>query len=394
MTLRNLYRLLLACTTIALTLPSCDDRVGQTVDSAYVYPLPPVPKYSFYRHGSTSVDYGEVELVEASLSVMYRSYLRPANLGSATFFDMMMGYYERGYHQGYAPIDYVSQSETHGATRVHTLAELQSLIDETARISGLERGGTAYQRNTEASAGTPGYVGDRLYFVDRHGVVVAEVFRLYAMGAIYLDRLYNVHTHDRVLLANELLQAHENLSLPSGKNYTSLEHHWDMAYGYYRQWQSLLRGDGIPLLKGVEQSIFEAFVRGRWHIGYYDYTRLRQERNFIHRELAKAIAIRTMYLLIGPNTMANLREESPYAFLPISQAIGLLRSLPFTLGPDDKPYFTREEVEQLLGDLFAGQGLWDTQRLLSSRDTAGSLLYLADRVGRPFGISSSDFAQR
>lgn len=393
MALRSSLLLLATCVVCALALPACDERVGQTVESAYIYPLPPIPKYSFSRHGSTSVDYREVELVEASLGVMYRSYLRPANLGSQAFFDMMMDYYERGYHQGYAPIDYVSQSEAHRLTRTHTLSALQALLDEVARISGLERAGVAYQRNVEAKAGTPGYVGDRLYFVDARGVVVAEVFKTFAMGAIYLDGVSNVHTPDKVLFAPDLQRAHEDLSLLSGKNYTALEHHWDMAYGHYRQWQSTLRGDGVPLLKGREQAIFEAFVRGRWHIGYYDYAKLRQERDLIHRELAKAIAIRAMYLLIGPNTMANLREEAPYAFLSISQAIGLLRGLPFALGPEGKPYFTHSEVDQLLEVLLAGQGLWDTQRLLSDKGTAGSLLHLADRIGRPFGISSADLVR-
>ncbi len=381
-TLRLALLLVLSLSPIA-----CDDREGQTIESAYLYPIEPAPKYSFSRHGSTSVDYREVDLIEASLSAMYRSYLAPANVGNEAFWTMLMSYYEQGYHQGYAPITYVARSTQMSGDRVAILGDLQALLDEIARISGYPRDGKAYVRNTEATSGTPGYIGNRHYYVDSRGLVVADVYRMYTRGAIYLDQLYNVHTTNEVLFAPEIERRHEDLVLPSGKNYTDLEHAWDMAYGNYRQWQSLLKGDGVPLLKGREQSLFEAWVRGRVHIGYYDYVSLARELEYIRIELARAIALRAIHLLTGPNTMANLGEDAPYAYQSISQAIGLIYCLPFTRVAEGKPCMTYLEAKALVNTLLSGKGLWDVERLKAEASREGSLAYVAHQLAQIVGLS-------
>lgn len=377
---------LLLGAVFCLGVGACDDREGQTIESAYIYPLEPAPRYSFSRHGSTSVDYREVDLLESSLSTMYRSYLAPANVGNEVFWQMLMNYYESGYHQGYAPLNYIARSERVSGERTNILQDLQKLLDETARISGYPREGVAYVRNTVATSGTAGYVGDRHYYVDSRGLVVADVFALYARGAIYLDQLYNVHTTEQGLFAQEIERQHEDLVLLSGKNYTTLEHAWDMAYGCYKQWRSLLKGDGIPLLKGKEQAIFEAFVRGRIHIGYYDYNSLRRELTFIRAELARAIAVRAIHLLTGANTIANLNEEAPYAYQSISQAIGLIHCLAFTQDDTGKPYLSYQEAKALSGALLSGQGLWDVKRLKADAEHEGSLAYVAQQLAKKVAI--------
>lgn len=371
---------------LLLGINACDTRSGQTIESAYTYPLEPAPRYSFSRHGSTSVDYQEVELVESSLSVMYRSYLAPANVGNEVFWQMLMRYYEEGYHQGYAPIDYVARSIQVADKRSIILRSLQELLDESARISGFARDGKGYTRNTAATKGVPGYIGNRHYYVNSQGLVVADVYRAYTRGAIYLDQLYNVYTNNETLFANDTERHHEDLVLLAGKNYTELEHAWDMAYGHYRQWRTLLKGDGIPLLHGREQAIFEAFVRGRVHIGYYDYTSLRRELDFIRFNLAQAIAVRAIHLLIGANTQANLKEDAPYAYQSISQAIGLIYCLPFTYSPEGKPYMSYDEAQALVATLLSGDGLWDVERLLSEASREGSLNYVAEKLAKPFAI--------
>lgn len=375
------------CFVLCLGLSACDNREGQTIESAYIYPLEPAPRYSFSRHGSTSVDYRDVDLLENSLSVMYRSYLAPANVGNEVFWQMLMNYYESGYHQGYAPLNYVARSERVSSERMNILRDLQKLLDETARISGYAREGIAHVRNTVAVSGTAGYIGDRHYYVDSRGLVVADVFALYARGAIYLDQLYNVHTTEQVLFSQEMERLHEDLVLLSGKNYTSLEHAWDMTYGCYRQWRSLLKGDGIPMLKGKDQAIFEAFVRGRVHIGYYDYNSLRRELTFIRTELARAIAVRAIHLLTGANTIANLNEEAPYAYQSISQAIGLIYCLAFTQDDTGKPYLSYQEAQALSNVLLSGEGLWDIERLKADAEHEGSLAYVATTLARKVGLS-------
>lgn len=371
---------------LAWAMCACDERSGQTVESAYLYPIEPAPQYSFSRHGSTSVDYRTVDLLETSLGVMYRSYLAPANVGNEVFWQTLMRYYESGYHQGYAPLNYVARSLRMADDRQQVLRDLQLLLDETARISGFSREGLAYRRNTVAVAGTPGYIGNRHYYVDARGLVLADVFDRYVRGAIYLDQLYAVYTDEQQLFAPEVERQHEDLALLSGKNYTALEHAWDMAYGNFRQWRALLKADGIPLLKGREQAIFEAFVRGRVHIGYYDYASLRRELALIRYELARAIAVRAIHLLIGANTLANLNEEAPYAYQSISQAIGLIYCLAFTQDDKGQAYLSYRDAKALAETLLSGEGLWDVERLRGDKTREGSLAYVAEALARPFGI--------
>lgn len=379
-----LYRALTIA--LALLLGACDQREGLTPESAYVYPPEAPPSYSFSRQGASSVDIREVELVSASLSAMYRSYLAPANVGNEAFWETLLRYYQEGYHPGYAPLSYVARSEAMAEKRADILRELQQLLDESARISGYERDGLAYIRNAEAQQGSAGYIGNRLCYADPRGLVIADVFAFYMKGAISLDQLYHVETRAETLLSAEVERQHEDLVLLPGKNYTALEHAWDMAYAHYLQWQSLIKGDGIPQLKGRSQAIFEAFVRGRLHIGYYDYIRLRHERALIYDELARAIAIRAITLLTGANTLANLHEEPVYAFQSISQAIGLIYCLPFTQDQEGRPWLSFAEARRLIDSLLQGEGLWAVERLKANAETEGSLAYVAEALSRAFGL--------
>lgn len=373
---------------------SCDKRSGETIETAYVEPLTPPPTYRFARHGNSSVDIRECDLLATSINTIYTSYMKEARISFDAVRETLMNYYNVGYYAGYSPKEGVASSERHKNYQARVLDELDELITQSCRLSGLEIDGVMHERATKARRGVPGYVGasigDRnVGFVTELGIAPAEVFRYRLMGAVYLDRMLNIYT-DHSALSTELRKAHEGLNLVLGQNYTQLEHHWDLGYGYYSQWRSLLRGEGLSLLKGRDQRIYEAWVQGRIDLENYDYESLSRQLAIIRYETARAIAVRTMYHLIGPNTIANLREEPTYAFQFLSRALGLLYCMPYTLSPEGDSYMTHERAKELANQLLSGAGLWDTERLLSDEQTVGSLYYIAAAVGRAFELTPKD----
>lgn len=374
-----------------LGLSACDERSGLTAESAYIAPIWQTPPYRFTRHGSSSVDTRQPELVQQGLDILYNSYLREARIMSEATRREVQTYFTRGYHQGYSLQDGIAQSSIHQDKRTFILSQLQNLLSNSAELSGFGSTEPNRKRNTAIAPLQSGYIGvsigdKNIAFANNRGLVVAEVFRYYAMGAYYLDKLYNIHTHDIVIHSQELQERHQNNQLVLGQNYTELEQHWDLAFGYFLLWRKVIQSEGSPLLKGREQRIYDAFAQARFDLSLYDFASLGKHRKIIYDELSRAIAIRAIYLLLGRNTQANLSEETPYAFHALSQAIGIIYSLPFILSPEGKPYFTHTEVQQLAESLLQGDGLWDTNRLLSGESTTGSLKQVASAIAKPFGI--------
>lgn len=374
-----------------LGLSACDERSGLTAESAYIAPIWQTPPYRFTRHGSSSVDTRQPELVQQGLDILYNSYLREARIMSEATRREVQTYFTRGYHQGYSLQDGIAQSSMHQDKRTFILSQLQNLLSNSAELSGFGSTEPNRKRNTAIAPQQSGYIGvsigdKNIAFANNRGLVVAEVFRYYAMGAYYLDKLYNIHTHDTVIHSQELQERHQNNQLVLGQNYTELEQHWDLAFGYFLLWRKVIQSEGSPLLKGREQRIYDAFAQARFDLSLYDFASLGKHRKIIYDELSRAITIRAIYLLLGRNTQANLSEETPYAFHALSQAIGIIYSLPFILSPEGKPYFTHTEVQQLAESLLQGDGLWDTNRLLSGESTTGSLKQVASAIAKPFGI--------
>ncbi len=379
---------------LILSLFACDKREGVTVDSAFMRPILPEPTYKFSRHGSSSVDLHSIKLIDKSLTTLYSSYIKEARLSSENVYTDFKYYYQDGY-KGYAPYSFIAVSPRFEGKRETILQDFQAYIEETKALSGF--GKNAFEiRNTPISRGHSGFIGlsigdANIAFANDKGLVVAEVFRYGLMGSIYLDQLFNVHTAKATLENKELRSNHENLVQLQGKNYTALEHHWDLAYGYFTYWAKELQGDGQPLLRDCMQKINATLVQGRLDLFNYDYEALDGKVAIIRAELSRALAVKAMYLLLGVNTFANLQEDAPNAFPFISQAIGLIYALQFTEKPDGTPYFTREELKAMIDDLLADKGLWETERLLADKKTKGSLYEVGERLGKPFGISTDAF---
>ncbi len=238
--------------------------------------------------------------------------------------------------------------------------------------------------NTAASAGVAGQIADgsSTRYVTGKGLEMNQVFNKSLSGALMVDQILNNYISNRYLDAGNQKSDNDDGILEEGKNYTTMEHYWDEAYGYaFGASQDV--ADPRPTVgsddeflneyigvvdqdidfQGIADDIFQAYKLGRAAIVAKDYT-VRDEQSEILRELiSKVIAIRAVhYLQQGKNILEQPDPNIGGVFHDLSEAYGFIYSLQFTRMPNsDEPYFTKSEVDAFLVDLLddGADGLWD-----------------------------------
>ncbi len=379
---------------ISFTCNSCEQWKGETVESSYILPTMPDPSYQFKRNGGSSVDYLECSLLRDPIDYIYNSYLKIATIMYPANMDKVQSYYTNG-EFGLKPKEEIATSSLHQADRTHILQDVEDIFTTTGALSGLGQSSPGTYRSRRAVAGMGGYVGTHIgdvniAFANDKGLVVAEMFNGMMLGGIYLDKILNVHLNDSLYNDVRLRREHEATALLPGRNYTELEHHWDLAYGYYQYWLPFIQTSGLSVLRESRIKIYNAFAIGRLALTEFRYQDMQEQLNFIKSELSKVVAVRTMSLLVGDITLANLDEDINNSLVFLSKGCGSIYCLQFTVQPSGKPYFTYNEVKSYINALTAGKGLWDKERLLGSEITEGSLKNVAASIGKRYGLTLDD----
>jgi len=163
-------------------------------------------------------------------------------------------------------------------------------------------------------------------------------------------------------------------SLNDGKNYTTMEHKWDEAFGYLYGKEVditaptlnndsflnkyLSRVEGDTDFAGIAEEIYNAFKLGRAAIVAKDYSTRNVQAEFLREKISEIVGIRAVYYLQqGKN---NLPTDKGGAFHDLSEGIGFIYSLQFTRMPNSiASYFTKSEVDGFMETLQNGNGFWD-----------------------------------
>lgn len=185
--------------------------------------------------------------------------------------------------------------------------------------------------NKAAASNTAGMLGS--YLVDENGIEIAQVIQKSLIGALQLDYIGNV-------LLKEGLNA-DNYSLVEGKNYTGLEHNWDMAYGmltlnpvYLEGYTDSQKGPlsefgaGSYIWEYNKESyskIFPAFLKGRAAIVNNDRAEMEIQALFIRKEFEKALANAALGYL-GKWRTSTTDDKRAHA---IGEGLGFIYSLRF-----------------------------------------------------------------
>jgi hypothetical protein len=226
---------------------------------------------------------------------------------------------------------------------------IDSLFERMSVISG-------YLSNT-ASVGTAGKLGN--YLVDERGIEVAQIIQKSLIGALQLDYIGNV-------LLDEGLDA-DNYQTVGDKNYTQLEHNWDVAYGMLTLNPVYLEGATDAARNTVEfgagsyiweynkanyAKLYPAFLKGRAAIVNNDRDQYQALATFIRTEFEKAIANAALGYLDKWKTGTTDAARAH----AIAEGIGFIYSLRFAELHGGSKAFSDEILEDLIG---SANGFWD-----------------------------------
>ena len=224
--------------------------------------------------------------------------------------------------------------------------------------------------------------GGAIRYVDGDGVEYNQIFGKSLIGALMLDQALNNYLSPAVLDEADNVENNNNGVVEEGKNYTTMEHKWDEAYGYFygtsvdpANPNATVGSDDNFLNKyigrvendtdftGIADDIYNAFKLGRAAIVAKDYTVRNAQAEIIREKASEIIGIRAVYYLQqGKAQLEAGTVDYAAAFHDLSEGLGFIYSLQFTRQPGtNQPYFTRTEV---LGYLTAivdtpENGLWN-----------------------------------
>ena len=263
-----------------------------------------------------------------------------------------------------------------------------SNLTESAEIKATLEGYISSQINevfpnrmVVASPGVPGQVADgsKTRYVNGSGLEYDQAFAKSLLGALMADQLLNHYLSPSILDEGSNRVNNDNGITEANKNYTTMEHKWDEAYGYLYgnsadpENPNLTIGEddkflneyvgGVnkdPDFSTIAADIFNAFKLGRAAIVAKNY-KVRDEQVAIIRNLvSKVIAVRgVFYLQLGKTQIQDGNREG--AFHALSEAYGFVYSLRFTRNPEsNSPLFTLNEVEALLDKMIKSpeNGYW------------------------------------
>ena len=195
-----------------------------------------------------------------------------------------------------------------------------------------------------------------------------------------VDQIVNNYISTSVLDAGNNILDNDNAVVAEGKNYTTMEHKWDEAYGYLygtsadladpnatigadddflNKYLGRLEGDSD--FAGLAADIYGAFKKGRAAIVAKEYEIRDEQAEIIREKVSTIIGVRAVYYL-QQGKAAIEQSNFGTAFHDLSEGYGFIYSLQFTREPNsNSPYLTKSEVDGILADLFGDgpNGFWD-----------------------------------
>ena len=337
--------------------------------------------YSFERAGATSVSFGgqttRIEMGGEFVSALKNTSETNASLnakfahtaGANNFSDAALNASSKSIRSKVAASTDFYASNTTDATAIK--ADFDSWI--RAQVSEVFP-----MWDMDASAGNAGQIqeagGGSVRYVNAKGIEYNQLINKGLIGALMVDQILNNYLSPAVLDAASNVADNDAESLNDGKNYTTMEHKWDEAFGYLYGKEAditaptlnndsflnkyLSRVEGDADFAGIAEEIYNAFKLGRAAIVAKDYTTRNVQAEILREKISEIVGIRAVYYLQqGKN---NLPTDKGGAFHDLSEGIGFIYSLQFTRMPNSTAsYFTKSEVDGFMATLQNGNGFWD-----------------------------------
>jgi hypothetical protein len=230
----------------------------------------------------------------------------------------------------------------------------------------------------DASEGSAGQIqeagGGSVRYVSAKGIEYNQLINKGLIGALMVDQILNNYLSPAVLDAADNVADNDADAVNDGKNYTTMEHKWDEAFGYLYGKEAditvptlnndsflnkyLSRVEGDTDFAGIAEEIYNAFKLGRAAIVAKDYTTRALQAEILKEKISEIVGIRAVYYL--QQGKINLPTDKGGAFHDLSEGIGFIYGLQFTRKPNSTDaYFTKAEVDGFMSTLQSGNGFWD-----------------------------------
>jgi len=232
------------------------------------------------------------------------------------------------------------------------------------------------QWETPAVPGQAGKIeeaGGTVRYVNAKGLEYDQAVIKGLIGALAADQMLNNYLSSSVLDAGDNRANNDAGILEDGKNYTTMEHKWDEAFGYLYGTDNALnpqlnqdsflnkylqRVNNDDDFNDFASTLYDAFKLGRAAITAKDYELRDAQAEIIRLKISEIIGIRSVYYL--QSAKQTMDTDPASALHDLSEGFGFIYSLQFTRQPDSQqPYFTKAEVDTMLSDLMEGNGFWD-----------------------------------
>jgi len=198
--------------------------------------------------------------------------------------------------------------------------------------------------------------------VDKNGREFVQLFEKGLMGATFLNQIFNTY-----LTPEKTGDLVDNTKLEEGENYTTLEHHFDEAFGYFgapQDFKSNYEGSGDPkflagyseemdVVLGCSDVIMNAFKKGRAAIVANNKEVKNQQIKILYSELERLAAAVAIHYV--NESLEKTNEGDRHHVL--SECYGFVRALRYQ-HPEYRK-LTPDEVDQLL-NVEIGSNFWET----------------------------------
>lgn len=249
------------------------------------------------------------------------------------------------------------------------------------------------------AGGLQEFGGGSIRYVNEKGLEYNQAFAKSLTGALMTDQILNNYLSSAILDAGDNVADNNNDILVVDKDYTTMEHKWDEAFGYLYGLEEdetapelgvdsflnkyLDKVEGDSDFAGIADDIYDAFKLGRAAIVAKNYTVRDEQVEILREKISMIIGIRAVYYLQGG--MANLGSDWASAFHDLSEGFGFVYGLQFTRNTmTDAPYVSKSTVDGYIDTLMEGNGFWDL--------TAETLDQMSEDIATEFGFTVEEAA--
>ncbi|RAI86752.1 DUF4856 domain-containing protein [Algoriphagus yeomjeoni] len=317
--------------------------------------------YVFERDGASTVNYqGQTDRLNMLSEV--KSYLVTGDQGQALSLQKLLDMYSNTNSPfSSQELNQATTKQLENKTNAAQVDFFKGLMANAAEVSE-----DVAANSTAAGEGIAGRIerGNTGNFVNvnEKGWEFTQLIEKGLMGAVFYDQIFNSYLTDA-----KIGDAVDNDNLVEGKNYTTMEHHWDEAFGYWGVPTDFPKGDpvltpeykrfwanytnGRDGLLNVNQPLMDAYILGRAAIVANDHT-VKKEQVEVIIDLHELVSAATAVHYINDAMDYLSSGDQGNLFHSLSEAYTFVSALQFS--PRKK--ITQSDITEILTSDFGTDG--------------------------------------